>query len=287
MSCTKLTLLSLSTVAAVAFGATSARAVNCGFDCTQTITKQDAGTVYVLPDGTSFFGIDPSDPSTGTGVFEPFVRGQRTGTDQDNLPEDSQTYYNTDGAIEFDTKQGQTGGTNWTHSVEFADLEQVACGDTTCIVLVLDANEPTGAGNSYLDIQLDDMKIYLLDAPDVTGYDELTGQLGGEDAVWALDNPTNGDVTIDLYANICPQNGQCGSGHGDFAILIPLDEFANLDGQYFYWYNENSFAADGFEEWKVLTGGAPVPEPSAALVFTMGTLIAGSATRRSRTRKLN
>ncbi len=264
-----------------------AQAVACGFDCEATIDKQNAGTEYTLPDGTTFYGIDPSDPSTGTGVFEPFVRGQRLGNGRNNLPEGSETYYNTDGAIEFDTKQGQTGGTNWTHSVEFSSLEQVACGSgDTCIMLVLDANEPTGSQNAFLDLHLDDMGIYLLDAPDVTGFDTATGQLGGEDAVWTLDSAINGDVTIELFANICKQNGQCGSGHGDFAILIPLSEFDNLDGQYFYWYNESSRAADGFEEWKVLLSTDPptAPEPSAALIFGLGTLIAGTAARRSRTR---
>jgi hypothetical protein len=283
MRSARIAVLAFAATGVFLFGSSRAQATACGFDCTATIEKSNTGEVFTLPDGTSFYGIDPSDPSTGTGVFEPFVRGQRTGPGEDNLPEDSQTYYNTDGAIEFETKQGQTGGTNWTHSVEFSDI-QFECDAGTCVTLVLDANEPTGSGSSYLDILLDDMKIYLLDAPDVTSYDIATGQLGGEDPVWTLDSLTNGDVTIDLYANICKQNGQCGSGHGDFAIEIPLSQFSNLDGQYFYWFNENSFAADGFEEWKVLAAAEPVPEPSAALTFGLGTVIAGAASRRARRR---
>jgi len=257
-------------VAAIAMllGASTASA-----DVFQTITKADAGIIYTLPDGTTFGGIDPSDPSTGTGVFMPFVRGQRLGQGRNNLPEGEQVYYNTDGAIEFDTKQGQTGGTNWTHSVEFADISG---GDS--ITLVLDANEPTGRQDEYLNIHLDDMKIYLLDAPDVTDYDPILGQLGGEDPVWTMDSAINGDVTIDLFADICPVRGQCGSGHGDFFITISLADFDNLDGQYFYWYNENSFAADGFEEWKVLIN--PIPEPSAALLFGLGAVIFGARSRR-------
>jgi hypothetical protein len=258
---------------AVLLGASTASA-----DVFQTIKKEDAGTIYTLPDGTIFYGIDPSDPSTGTGVFQPFVRGQRLGSGPNNLPEGEQVYYNTDGAIEFDTKQGQTGGTNWTHSVEFADISG---GDS--ITLVLDANEPTGHNDGYLNIHLDDMKIYLLDAPDVTDYDIATGQLGGEDPVWTMDSAINGDVTIDLYADICPVKGQCGSGHGDFFIEIALADFENLDGKYFYWYNENSLAADGFEEWKVLLNpGTQVPEPTAALLFGLGAVIFGAGSRRRR-----
>lgn len=266
-------LRALGSLVVVCLGASTAAAVPCGFDCFQTITKQDAGTVYSLPDGTEFGGIDPSDPSTGTGVFMPFVRGQRLGPLTDNLPEGEQIYYNTDGAIEFDTKQGKTGGTNWTHSVSF---DSISGGDS--VTLVLDADEPTGSGDSYLNIHLDEMQVFLLDAPDVTGFNTVTGQLGGEDPVWTMDSAINGDVTIDLFADICEQNGQCGSGHGDFFIDIPLSQFANLDGAYFYWFNVNSLAADGFEEWKVLEN--PIPEPSAALCFGVGAVLIGTRIRR-------
>src|SRR5262245_1831888 len=122
----------ISTALAVFCLGEQAQAVACGFDCEATIDKQNAGDEFTLPDGTTFYGIDPSDPSTGTGVFEPFVRGQRTGSDKDNLPEGQERYYNTDGAIEFDTKQGQTGGTNWTHSVEFSTI-QSTCGGEACV----------------------------------------------------------------------------------------------------------------------------------------------------------
>jgi hypothetical protein len=68
------------------------------------------------------------------------------------------------------------------------------------------------------------------------------------------------DVAIDLYADICPQAGQCGSGHGPFAIEIPLSGIRT-------------------------TGGEPIiPEPGGAIVLAIGAAVAGAVSRCPRAR---
>jgi hypothetical protein len=186
-----------------------------------------------------------NNPPTGTGVFEPFVRIQAKGTEKG---------YNTDGTLEFDTKQGQTGGKNWTHSIKLGEL-LVTNG---CIEFLLDINEDQGHDDEILS--LDQLEIYLSDNPDNSGYPALG------DLVYKLT-----DVSHDNWVILDNTIFNPGSGTGDMKVSIPVDQGWSAD-KYLYLYSEfgghdNSNA--GFEEWSARI----VPEPATIALLGLGSLI--------------
>ncbi len=265
-----------------------------------TITILNSGDTGATTDGTVFLGDpNPTLPSTGTGVFEPFVRIQQP-TSGDAL----QNGFNTDtsgSSINFDTKGG-----SWTRSVLFSELGTVVRNGVTYYELQLDANQTSGGTTLQNQITITNMQIFISSDPNMahpestntgingTGYSgnlfdgSSTGDmLLGVSPKWCLDStclsaPPNGDFDVVLQASICDSNGQCGSGHGDLDVFIPVSLLgAALPGQYFVLYTEYGGcvaggaspcpgANDGFEEWRFLAGGVPVPEPASLLLLGSG-----------------
>ena len=186
-----------------------------------------------------------NDPSTGTGVFNPFVRIQNKGTEKG---------YNTDGSPEFDTKGG-----NWTHSLKLGDIPVSTNGD---IQLLLDINQSQGGNNRYLS--LDVMKIFLADSGSLDNYGSGLGTLGT--LVYDLgDNWVKMDNTI-----FGP-----GSGTGDVRVTINISEIPGWSSnKYFYLYSEfgkyNS-SNGGFEEWAIAIPAA-IPEPTTIALLGWGAL---------------
>ena len=94
-------------------------------------------------DGTIFLAEpNPTDPATGTGVFEPFKRVQNN---------EVQNGFNSDANepdINFDTKDGS----DWTRSVLFSELGVVNIGGELFYELQLDANENGSYKISDLEI---------------------------------------------------------------------------------------------------------------------------------------
>jgi hypothetical protein len=183
-------------------------------------------------------------PPTGTGVFNPFVRIQSKGTEKG---------YNTDGTLEFDTKQGKTAGKNLTHSIKLGDL-LVTNGD---LEFLLDINEDQGHDDEILS--LDQLEIYLSDNPDNSGYPALG------DLVYKLS-----DASHDNWVKLDNTIFGPGSGTGDMRVFIPVGQDWSSD-KYLYFYSEfgghdNSNA--GFEEWSARI----VPEPSTIAILSLGTL---------------
>lgn len=196
----------------------------------------------------AIFQFDTTQP-TGTGVLQPFVRMQATGTEQG---------YNTSGRpVAFD----ENSTANWTHDVQLQDLRIV--GDY--YEFILDINEPGVVPESLLS--LDEIQIYTSSVGGKTTTN--LSQLGT--LRYDLDAGEDNHILMD-YLN-------AGSGVADMRALIPVSAFAGASPtDYMYFYSQfglqegaaaGSGSADGYEEWAV------VPEPASAglLLMAMGLLL--------------
>lgn len=238
------------------------------------INISDLGGTGTTRDGTIFLADpNPTQPSTGTGVFEPFVRIQQPSGGPSNL----QNGYNTDtsgAAINFNTKDGSA----WTRSVQFSELGQVSLDGLSYYVLSLDANQEGNAHSSENQITITDMQIYIGSDPRLATPEAFGGYTGtpfGDNngllslpPVWSLDSGTNGDVSVVLQASISTSTGQGGSGHGDMDVYIPSSLFSGNPNDFFVFYTEYAGANAGFEEWRFSAG--QVPEASAMLLLGSG-----------------
>lgn len=254
-----------------------------------TINILDIGDSGTTTDGTRFEAAsNPTLPSTGTGVFQPFVRVHQS-TSGDGL----QNGFNTDANgsnTNFDTK----GGSDWTRSVLFSELGII----DGYYVLALDANQRGRSTSSRNRITITDMQIYVgsdpnLANPEAVGsgpygngytgtiFDSTDNGLLGFAPVWTLDSATNGNVDVILQASICDSNGQCGSGHGDLYVSIPQSRFSGSPTDHFVLYTEYSGANSGFEEWRFYDTPR-VPEPGTLLLVGTGLVGLGLFRRRRR-----
>ena len=197
--------------------------------------NQSGTAIPALGPVTTFERFDP-DPATGTGLFKPFLRIQGEGVEKG---------YNTDGAVEFETKSGL-----WTHSIKLRDI-YVSEGS---LEFLLDINQYQGGEGEFLS--LDVMEIYLSASPNLNSYSSGLGTL-----------------IYDLGDNWVKMNNTLfrpGSGTGDVRVLIPQNP-AWDENLYLYLYTEfgqnGGFSANsGFEEW------GTVPEPATICLLGLGGL---------------
>ena len=175
---------------------------------------------------------------TGTGYIRSFVRLQGAasggGIEQG---------YNTDGRpLEFDANKSP----EFTRSLTLGQVPLVTIDGVAYREFLLDINQKA----SSAALSLDEVRIYLGNAANLTGYNANDHTLAGMTAVFDLDSA--GDVSVKLNANL-----NSGSGSGDMKLLVPQSLFAGQDpGSFVYLYSKmgglaGATANAGFEEWAV------------------------------------
>ena len=170
---------------------------------------------------------------TGTGLISSFVRIQGSGVESG---------YNTDARpLQFQEKSGP----KFTRSLRLSDVPVAVVNGVGYRQLLLDINQTSASPL----LSLDELKIFLGDRGNPTGYDPATGRLAGLDAAYDLD--AVGDTTVLLNYSL-----NHGSGSGDLAVLIPDRVFGSAAGDPFVTlyssFGKSAGGNAGFEEWAVL-----------------------------------
>jgi uncharacterized repeat protein (TIGR01451 family) len=180
--------------------------------------------------------------SSGTGLFDPFLRLQADPNEQG---------FNTDAKATLDAKPGP-----WTKAILVSAIPVVACnrftGDTArCWELFVDINE----NNTAKRVSLNKVEIYFTDAQKLTGYPGFATPTGN---THALQYAFSGNILINDVNE--------GSGRGDLRYLVPLADIPTpAAGTWFVLYSQwgttsgtageegtGAYTSDGgFEEWKV------------------------------------
>jgi hypothetical protein len=194
-----------------------------------------------LANGAVFSQASPH--PTGTGVIDSFLRVEATGVEQG---------YNTDARpLQFNEKKSP----NFTRSLPLSQVGEVTVGGVLYREFLLDINQQA----SQPLLSLDELRFYVSNTPNLTGYNPDTNQLAGLDPVYDL-----GDNFIELNARL-----STGSGGGDMFALIPSQVFDSApNNQYVYLYCKfgvNSPANGGFEEWATASIAPPVNTNGASL----------------------
>lgn len=192
--------------------------------------------------GGAFFSTTSIQP-TGTGVFQPFMTVQNSGTEQG---------YNSS-TDNFDTKRSP----QWNHEIKVSDLQVTMLNNAAYYGFVVDINEPNGGGQST--ISLDALRIWTSSTLQSSSSTDALGHFNG----------SLGNLVFDFGDNTVKYDDQQhGSGSGDLNMFVPVDLFANANpNDYVYMYQRWGGVANsegGFEETAIAGGTTAVPEVPAA-----------------------
>ena len=175
-----------------------------------------------------------ADPQpTGSGKIRSFVRIQGAAAHSD-----VQQGYNTDARpLQFD----ENNSPQFTRSMSLANVPLVNVGGKLYREFLLDINQKS----SQPLLSLDELRIYVGGAPDLSGYDPATGKLAGLAPIYDMD--AGGDSWVKLNYRL-----NSGSGSGDMLLYVPNRLFAAAGGAYLYLYSKFGahYASNaGFQEW--------------------------------------
>jgi hypothetical protein len=187
--------------------------------------------------------------SVSSDQFRTFVALQNSGTEEG---------YNTD-ARPF--QLDQTGDLTVTHALLLADIPIVNIGGVDYRQFFLDVNElSAGSQVSKTQVLLEELRIYLAEAPDLTGYNSHTETLSGLGAAWDLDG--SGNVSVKLDASLNP------TGVGDAFVYIPSTYFGSSTYVYLYSKFGGKVKSDGgAESWGVMPPPPPPPGSISGYVY--------------------
>lgn len=224
------------------------------------LTTSDSGTI-----NGAYFTKNYQQPA-GTGVIDPFLTIQNTGTEQG---------YNS-AAQPFDTKRAP----QWNHEIMFKDLSITTIGGVQYYGFAIDINEPNNANST---ISLTAFQVYTSATIQNSTSTDANGNFNG----------SLGTLRYTLGGNsVFYDDKNHGSGQADISIFIPVANFAGAQpNDYVYLYERfgnadpTTTAQGGFEETYLIQGITPVPEMSA-LFPIVGLLVAVGSTRVLRRRQM-
>jgi hypothetical protein len=180
---------------------------------------------------------------TGVGVIHDFLRIQAHGK------QTMEQGFNSDARpVQFDEKTDH----NFTRSLQLSELPVVTVNGVPFRVFLLGVNQR----NSQSLVSLDELRIYVADAPNLTGYDASTNQLAGLTPIYDLS--ANGPNWVKLDASLTH-----GNGSGDMYLFVPDSLFASSNpNPYVYLYSKfgvNEPVNGGFEQWAPGVGASAAP----------------------------
>lgn len=197
---------------------------------------------------------DPVTQTTDTFVSMDTARG---GTDEQG--------YNTDGQIQFDTIVS--------HSVQLGAVPRVTINGANYLEFLLTVNE---SSKDSL-ISLDDLKVFVSSAPNLSGLSVTTASLNGGTvlAVYDLDTELTHQASLtNARDNWIVLDNKLGSRKGgDMLFYLPESTVGTDNTQYVYLYSRfgvNNPADGKAESWSYGVGGSVAPA-------TMGATIAASS----------
>jgi hypothetical protein len=170
---------------------------------------------------------------TGSGVIHSFVRLFGTGNAA------VEQGYNTDARpLQFDENNSPV----FTRSLQLSQVPIVQYNGVSYREFLLDINQK----HSSPQVSLDELRIYVGNAPDLLGYDPTSQQLAGLTATYDM----GGGNSVLLNAALSH-----GSGSGDMFFLVPDAQLTAAGGTYVYLYSKfgaTVSANGGYEEWAVV-----------------------------------